>query len=114
VNGSELVDGLTANLPAMFLLQPASPETAHTLKKHTLSGRSASKNIIAVVGFYGNNLKIGYGSMGGWDPFGPERLITKSKGNVLLELDNQSALDIYKLYLGEHAKELPASGLRFP
>ncbi len=69
---------------------------------------------IAVLGFYGTRLKVGYGSLGGWDPFGPERLITRSRGNVLYELDGQSALALYKEYLGEHAADLPASGLLFP
>jgi hypothetical protein len=59
-------------------------------------------------------LKVGYGSLGGWDPFGPERLITRSKGNVLYELDGQSALALYKTYLGEHAQGLPSTGLLFP
>jgi hypothetical protein len=52
--------------------------------------------------------------MGGWDPFGPERLITRSKGNVLYEIDGKSALDLYKNYLGEHAKGLPGTALHFP
>ncbi len=61
-----------------------------------------------------DTLRIGYGSQGGWDPFGPERLITKSKGNILYELDGKSALELYKLYLGEQAAGLPATGLLFP
>ena len=69
---------------------------------------------IAAVGFYGDRLKVGYGSLGGWDSFGPERLITRSSGNVLFELDGQSALALYKKYLGEHAAGLPATGLLFP
>ncbi len=42
------------------------------------------------------NLRVGYGSLGGWDSFGPERLITRSSGNVLFtpgakcELHNQT------------------------
>src|SRR5262249_31358807 len=48
------------------------------------------------------------------DPFGPERRITRSRGNVLYELDGKSALDLYKRYLGEHAAGLPATGLLFP
>ena len=36
------------------------------------------------------------------------------EGNVLYELDGQSALALYKRYLGEHAADLPASGLLFP
>lgn len=52
--------------------------------------------------------------MGGWDPFGPERLVTRSRRNVLYELDGQRALDLYVRYLGEHAAGLPATGLLFP
>jgi hypothetical protein len=52
--------------------------------------------------------------MGGWDSFGVVRTITKSKGNVLYEFDGKPALALYKEYLGEMAKDLPASGLLFP
>ena len=55
-----------------------------------------------------------FGSLGGWDPFGPERRVTRSKGNVLYELDGKSALELYKRYLGDHASGLPATGLLFP
>ena len=71
------------------------------------------KRIVAV-GLYGKDLKIGYGSVGGWDPFGPERKITKSDSNVLFELDGKPALELYKTYLGDKAGELPGSGLLFP
>ena len=66
------------------------------------------------LGLYGDRLKIGYGSQGGWDSFGPERLITRAKGNILYEFDHQSALALYKKYLGDHARGLPAAGLLFP
>jgi hypothetical protein len=52
--------------------------------------------------------------LGGWDSFGPERVVTRSKDNVLYELDGQSALELYKKYLGEHAQGLPATGLLYP
>src|SRR5207237_8604793 len=67
-----------------------------------------------VLGLYGARLRVGYGSLGGWDSFGPERLITRSIRNVLYELDGKSALELYKMYLGEHAQGLPATGLLFP
>jgi len=69
---------------------------------------------VAAIGLYGSRLKVGFGSLGGWDPFGPERLITRSEGNILYELDGKSALALYKRYLGEHAKGLPATGLLYP
>src|SRR6185436_20010101 len=76
-------------------------------------GRS-QKNMVAAVGLYGSRLRVGTGSLGGWDSFGPERQVTRAKGNVLYELDGQSALALYKRYLGDHAADLPASGLLFP
>jgi hypothetical protein len=40
--------------------------------------------------------------------------VTKSVNNVLYELDGEPALAIYKKYLGDKAKDLPASGLLYP
>jgi hypothetical protein len=65
------------------------------------------------LGFYGKRLKIGFGSLGGWD-LRPGKADHKSKGNILYELEGKSALELYKLYLGEQAGGLPAAGLRFP
>ena len=69
--------------------------------------------MIIAVGFYGS-LVVTYGSVGGWDSFGPERTITKSKANILYELDGKPALDIYKKYLGEQAKDLPVQVCYIP
>ncbi len=69
---------------------------------------------VVVIGFYGQDFAMKTGACGGWDIFGPERLITKSEGNILYELDHKPALELYKRYLGEEAKNLPFSGLYFP
>ncbi len=73
-----------------------------------------SEGKIVGIGFYGNKLKVGHAAKGGWDAFGPERLVTKASHNVLYELDGKSALELYKTYLGELAKDLPGSALLFP
>jgi hypothetical protein len=59
-------------------------------------------------------VRIGHGSAGGWDQFGPRRRVTRSSGNVLYELDGEPALDLYERYLGEDAKGLPSTALLFP
>jgi hypothetical protein len=69
---------------------------------------------ISAVGLYGEKLHMGHGSKGGWDTFGPERVITRSEGNILYELDGKPALQLYKTYLGDRAAGLPATGLLFP
>jgi hypothetical protein len=71
--------------------------------------------IAGAVGFYGDAIRIGHGSAGGWDVFGPRRRVTRSKGNVVLELDGQPALDLYERYLdADEVKGLPGTALRFP
>jgi hypothetical protein len=60
-------------------------------------------------------VRIGHGSAGGWDEFGPRRRITRATGNVLYELDGEPALDLYERYLGEEeSKGLPGTALLFP
>jgi hypothetical protein len=115
VNGSELVQGLTSQLPeGVTVTGGMAGDGARFAETLVLWNSVPENNSVVGLGLYGSRLKIGFGSLGGWDSFGPERLITRSKGNVLYELDGQSALGLYKKYLGEHAKGLPATGLLFP
>ena len=65
-------------------------------------------------GLQTESLEVTFASNGGWIPFGPERIVTKSKGNILFELDDKPALDLYKNYLGEKSKDLPSSALLYP
>lgn len=115
VNGSDLVAGLAQHLPASVTITGGLSGDADRFQETLVLWDSPpQQDVIAALGFYGDRLKVGYGSLGGWDPFGPERLVTRAEGNVLYELDGRSALELYKLYLGDHAKGLPATGLLFP
>jgi hypothetical protein len=115
INGSELVKGLVKHLPdSVSVTGGLSGDGALFRETYVLWDGEPEKNMVAVLGFYGEQLRVGYASFGGWDPFGPERLITRSRGNVLYEFDGKSALALYKKYLGDHAKGLPSTGLLFP
>lgn len=115
INGSELVKGLTSHLPeGITVTGGLSGDGARFEETLVFLNGAPESGTIVLLGLYGERLKVGYGSLGGWDQFGPERLITRSKDNVLYELDGRSALELYKEYLGEHASGLPATGLLFP
>lgn len=115
VNGSKLVEGMRGHLPAAVSISGGlAGDGSRFEKTYVMSSDGVHADHVAVVGFYGNRLKVECSSLGGWDPFGPERVVTKSKDNVLYELDGQSALELYKKYLGELAHKLPSSGLLFP
>ncbi len=115
VNGSKLVEGIRTHLPPSVSISGGlAGDGSRFEKTYVLSEEGVHCDYIAIVGFYGDRLQVGCSSLGGWDPFGPERVVTKSKDNILFELDGQSALELYKKYLGELAHKLPSSGLYFP
>lgn len=115
VNGSELVRGINETLdPSVVVTGGLAGDGSRFERTWVAVGGRVARNVIAAVGFYGDHVVVGHGSKGGWDTFGPERVVTRSEGNVLYELDGKPALALYKEYLGEKAKDLPASGLLFP
>ncbi len=115
VNGSALARGLAQGLPTgVTVTGGLAADGARFGETWVVCDCPPRNDTVAVLGLYGDRLSIGFGSLGGWDCFGPERLVTRSSGNVLHELDGQSALSLYRKYLGDHAKGLPATALLFP
>ncbi|WP_437287613.1 FIST N-terminal domain-containing protein [Sorangium sp. So ce406] len=115
VNGSQLVRGLNSVLPESVVVAGGlSGDGTRFQRTWVCLGDTVRSGVVAAVGLYGEHVVIQHGSKGGWDKFGPERVITRSSGNVLYELDGRPALSLYKEYLGDKAAELPASALLFP
>lgn len=115
VNGTRLIEGMKSELNQDVSISGGLAGDGPDFIKTVVGLNEApSENKVVAVGFYGNSIKVGYGSFGGWDTFGHTRKITRSEENVLFELDGKPALDLYKNYLGDKAKDLPASGLLFP
>lgn len=114
VNGSDLAAGLRESLPSNVTLTGGLSGDAYDMKTTLVchEGR-VERGLVSLLGFKGS-LEVGIGSLGGWDQFGPSRVVTRSSGNVLYELDGEPALALYKRYLGPHASGLPASALLFP
>lgn len=115
VNGSGLIEGLESdeNFNAS-ITGGLCGDGARFEKTLTSYNESPKQGEVVAIGFYGEALEVSYANYGGWTPFGPERTITKSVGNVLYEIDGQPALDLYKKYLGEKAKDLPQAALLYP
>ncbi len=115
INGSAMLLGMTEvvgkNIPITGGLAGDGGAFAQTW---TLDDQGVSNDRLVCVGLYGDELTFAHGSFGGWSPFGPARKVTRCVHNVLYELDGEPALEVYKRYLGEHVKGLPASGLLFP
>jgi hypothetical protein len=115
VNGSALVAGFQEILGPHVSINGGLAGDGDRFG-HTLVGCDGDLKVgcIVAIGFYGAGITLRTGSFGGWEVFGPKRVITKANGNVLQELDGKSALDLYKRYLGEEAENLPSSALFYP
>ena len=115
VNGSELVKGMNSVKNKGILITGGLAGDGTKFEKTFVGlNKVPETGKIIAIGFYGEKLVVSHGSLGGWESFGLERTVTKSKDNVLYEIDNKNALDLYKNYLGKYAKELPGSALLFP
>lgn len=116
VNGTKLVEGIVGvvgrEVPVCGGLAGDGAQFASTVV-----GLDAppTSGLVAAIGLYGADIRIGSGSNGGWEVFGPNRIITRSEGNVLRELDGQPALDLYERYLcADDVAGLPGTALLYP
>lgn len=115
INGSALVDGISSVIGNNVPLTGGLAGDGGAFKKTwTLGPDGVRDDAVVAIGLLGQGLQFSHGSFGGWEPFGPARKVTRCEGNVLYELDGAPALDVYKRYLGDYARDLPASGLLFP
>jgi hypothetical protein len=115
VNGSKLIDALNTCLNRIVPITGGLAGDAARFER-TLVGLNQPPSVgkIVGIGLYGKQLTVGTSSMGGWDVFGPEREVTRSEYNVLYQIGEKQALDLYQEYLGKYAEGLPSAALFFP
>ena len=115
INGSALVEGMNEVLGTSIPITGGlAGDNGAFAQTWTLGREGASDRAVVAVGLAGEGLQVGHGSFGGWETFGPARKVTRCENNVLYQLDGEPALEVYKRYLGEYARDLPSSGLLFP
>src|SRR5258708_27489481 len=82
VNGSELVNGLVAAIGPNIQLTGGLAGDGADFTETLVGGDCVPQaRVVVGVGFYGSAIRIGHGSAGGWDLFGPRRHVTKSTRN---------------------------------
>jgi len=114
-NGDFLIKGVNDNIPNSVLVTGGLAGDAGRFTQTFVGVNEVARpGVIVAIGFYGDHIQMSHGSQGGWSEFGPIRTVTSSEKNVLYTLDNGSALELYKRYLGDRASELPGAALLFP
>jgi hypothetical protein len=115
VQGGPLANGLTEGTNGSAVITGGLAADGSRCERTwvLVDGRPQS-SYVSAVGLFGAAVQVSHGSEGGWTILGPERLITRSQGNELLELDGCPALELYKTYLGENVSGLPGAAVLFP
>lgn len=114
-NASDVVRGLRSVVPPdVMVIGGLAADGNRFERTWVVRDRRALPRGLAALAFYGDRCRVGHGTRSGWDCFGPERRVTRSRGNVVLELDGRPPLELYSRYLGRRAEELPAAAHLFP
>lgn len=112
VNGSHLLTGIHFNLSEIVPVTGGLTDQDGDLAVSGLNQVPGQGNVIGIA-LHSEYLKVGHACKTGWKAFGPERFVTHSRDNVVYEMDNLSATEVYDRYLGEvdnnerHTPEFP-------
>lgn len=115
INASNFVEGMNSvAIQDTIITGGLCGDDERFEKTYASYNENPKEGELVAIGFYGDTIEVTSSVDNGWIPFGPERKITKSKDNILYEIDGKPALNLYKKYLGDKAKELPISALMYP
>lgn len=90
-----------------------SADAGRFQKTWQFQGGRVLTDAAVAIGFSGD-FKLGTGVRSGWTPIGLPKKVTRAQGNILYELNGESALNVYERFLGKHAKNLPSVGVEYP
>lgn len=97
VNGSKLADGFNSVCSSVnvHVSGGLAGDGDRFSKTYVIADDTPIQNGVIAIGIYGQ-ASAKTGCFAGWDEFGTERIVTKSNGNVVYEIDGQKALELYK------------------
>ena len=105
-DGSGLINGLQTKLGHSFPLVGASASDNLALQKTYLYFKQEIMHDAACGILFGGKLSFGLGVKHGWKPLGKPRHATKTKDNIVYEINDAPAVKIYEEYLAKNIQEL--------
>ncbi|MGJ8668945.1 MAG: FIST signal transduction protein [Oceanococcus sp.] len=101
-DSKSILDGLRNALPDNIpIVGGLAADRWQFEKTFQFCGRNIYSDAVPVLLFSGN-LRCSHGVASGWRPIGNPGVVTHAKDNVVYRIDDESALDYYRSYLGEH------------
>ena len=114
VNGCDILRGVQSVLgKSIPIAGGTAGDDGQFLRTWQFAGPEVLTDAAVAIGMRGD-FKVGQGVRSGWEPIGLAKRVTRAKGNVLYELNNEPALKVYERFLGKHADRLPSVGVEYP
>ncbi len=116
INGSKFLEGIKSEVKDIIVAGGLSADNSNFKKTYLIANDSvyAGKGAVGV-SINSDTINVENGYMLPWRPIGREFAITKSKDNIIYEIDEIDAKKFYQRYLGnEIANKLPSIGIEFP
>ena len=115
VNGERFIKRFKENKQQFVIAGGLAGDNADFKKTYIFDNNGCYDNGVVCALFYSSELYLNTINSFGWKPIGKKLKVTKAKDNIVYSIDNISAVDIYKKYLGDDvASQLPNTGIEFP
>lgn len=113
-NGSALLRGMYSVLESSVpIVGGTAGDAGKFIQTWQIAGNRVLTNSAVAIGFTGE-FTVSDGVQTGWSPIGLPKKVTRASGNILYELNGESALKVFERFLGKHATELPEVGVEYP
>ena len=115
-NGDAIIRGFnSASSREIIVAGGMSGDNGNFSKTYCIHGKDVFEKGLVAVSLSSPTLNVFHDYNLSWKPIGKKMTVTKSKGNLVYEVDNQPIKDVYAKYLGEDiVQKMPASTIEFP
>ncbi len=111
-NGEELVNGLLdSNVPGNSIFGALAGDDLKMQDTYVFSDEGITSNGVASLILDGDKIIASGVATSGWESIGTEKVITKSKGNVVYGIDNAPAIDVFLKYFDKSKERLVENDL---
>jgi len=115
MNGEEYLSGFTTYDKDLIVSGGMAGDNAKFTRTFICTEGKVLSSGAVVALLYNPNLIVTQHASFGWVKIGKKLTITKSKDNIVYEIDGIRAIDIFSKYLGSNiSNQLPRTGISFP
>ena len=116
LSAANLLKGMNNELkPSISVTGGLASRNSFTDSNFIIDNGKIKQNSVIALALYGDSLQVSYNAQGGWDSYGVECLVTKSRENRILEINEQPALNFYRAHVDSKVLEnFDDDGFNYP